>query len=86
MPDKLDKNTKQKRANKLRNLGKKLEKNYKNNFKNKKLEVIIENKKDNIYKGKTEYYFDIEFTKKQIINNKNPQIKNLTKVDTKSIS
>ncbi len=55
------------RAEILRKLSFELANNYKNKFKGKKLEVVVEGKTvDGVFKGKTEYYFDIDFNAKQI--------------------
>jgi len=78
LPNKIDKTIKQVRAKKLRSLGKNLEKIYIDKLKNKKLEVIIENRRGK-RKGKTEYYFDIKFKKSQIIYGE-PKIRNLIKI------
>jgi threonylcarbamoyladenosine tRNA methylthiotransferase MtaB len=48
------------RSKKLRALSLRQEKEYKNKFRGKELEVVIENKAGKILKGKSEYYFDIE--------------------------
>jgi len=79
LANKVDQKTKQKRAERLRLLGKILEKKYKDRFENKKLEVIIENGKGNKIRGKTEYYFDINFEKSKILSGE-PRIKNLIKI------
>lgn len=50
------------RAKKLSKLSLELEKKFKNNFIGKKLEVVVDGRsKGDKYRGKTEYYFDIEF-------------------------
>ncbi len=56
----------EKRAKKLRGLGKNLEDDYRKKFIGRELDVLVENRKSNNFKGKTEYYFDIEFGTKQI--------------------
>ncbi|MCK4554800.1 radical SAM protein, partial [Candidatus Parcubacteria bacterium] len=55
-----------KRANKLRKLGKKLEMDYRKKFNGKELEVVVESASKDKIKGKAEYYFDVEFSVKQI--------------------
>lgn len=52
---------KAKRANRLRELGRELERKYKNKFKNKDLEVVVESCEKNKIKGRSQYYFDLEF-------------------------
>lgn len=67
MKNKVEKQEIEKRAKKLRQLGKKLAADYKKRFIGKELDIVIENKIGNKYKGKTEYYFDVEFKKLQVI-------------------
>ena len=75
---------KKRRADVLRNLGKDLESQYRNKFKGKELEVIIENQKNGKITGKTEYFFEIKFRQKDIIDvtcsQKNRLIGKLVKV------
>lgn len=54
------------RAKKLRALGKELERQYKTRFMGRILDVLVEARRGSEYIGKTEYYFDIRFTKKDI--------------------
>lgn len=50
------------RSKKLRGLSEKLEKKYRDKFKGGEVEVVIEGKnKNGLIRGKSEYYFDIEF-------------------------
>ncbi len=74
MPNKVTRQEIEQRAKKLRDLGKRLEAEYKKKFAGQELEVVVE--KDircpgghrmSRYIGKTEYYFDVEFSKKDII-------------------
>ena len=57
---------KKRRADELRRLGKELEKEYRHKFRSKELEVVIENQRDGKFMGKTQYFFDILFNKKDI--------------------
>jgi threonylcarbamoyladenosine tRNA methylthiotransferase MtaB len=57
-PDQVKENIKLARAKKLRKLGEKLEQDYKNNFIDREVEVLIENIKNGIARGKSEYYID----------------------------
>ncbi len=57
-----------KRSSILRDLDKKLQEKYKNKFKGKEIEVLIEAIQEERIKGKTEFYFDVWFTKDIIIN------------------
>ena len=52
---------KKERARKLRQLGYKLAREYRNKFKGQKLDMVIENIKEGKCAGKTEYYFDVSF-------------------------
>lgn len=61
LPNKLKQNNIIERAAEIRKLGERLEEDYKKNFKNKNLEVLVENKKNGICAGKSEYYFDVKF-------------------------
>jgi threonylcarbamoyladenosine tRNA methylthiotransferase MtaB len=69
-PDQVEEKIKIKRAKILRELGVKLMKDYKNKFKGKKVEIVIEQIQQNKLIGKTEYYFDIEVDKRQIFGSK----------------
>ena len=65
MPGQVAENVKFERSKKLSALSGKLEKAYRQKFKGKKLAVIIDGRsKDGHYRGKTEYYFDVEFESK----------------------
>ncbi|MBI4779633.1 radical SAM protein [Candidatus Falkowbacteria bacterium] len=70
LPNQIEEKIKARRAKILRKLGIKLAEDYKNKFKGRNLEVAIEQVKRDRLIGKTEYYFDIEFDKKQIIGRK----------------
>lgn len=50
-----------KRAEKLRNFGRKLEADFKKKFKGKEVEVLVEQIKEGKCLGKTEQYFDLNF-------------------------
>jgi len=67
-PKQIDEKIKARRAKILRDLSVKLAENYKKKFKSKELEVALEQIKQDKIIGKTEYYFDIEFKKSQVIN------------------
>lgn len=64
--DKVSREEKEARAKKLRELGNKLEKDYRAKFKDRELEVVIENEKGDNYIGKTEFYFNVILDKEQI--------------------
>lgn len=65
----VDKKEIKRRSSVLRKLSDELEKEYKNNFLGKELEVVVDGRsKEGNYRGKTEYYFDIDFGKGNIIN------------------
>jgi len=70
MKNKVNKKEIESRAGKLRELGEKLEDKYREKFIGQELEVVIENIKNNKIKSKSQYYFDIEFKKTQIIADK----------------
>jgi threonylcarbamoyladenosine tRNA methylthiotransferase MtaB len=55
------------RAEELRKLGRLLATEYQTHFKNKKFEVIIEKNTDILYRGKTQFYFDVKFSKENVI-------------------
>ncbi len=61
MLNKIQKQEIDKRAKKVRSLGRILEKEYKQKFSGRELDVVLENKKGDKYIGKTEFYFDVEF-------------------------
>jgi threonylcarbamoyladenosine tRNA methylthiotransferase MtaB len=67
LPNKVRNQEIERRAKKLRDLGEKLETRYIKKFISQALDVIVEKKVKNKYLGKTEYYFDSEFGKKDII-------------------
>jgi len=48
------------RSKVLRDIGEKLQKEFQDKFKGKKLEILVEGKKNNGRFGKTEYYFDVK--------------------------
>ncbi len=48
-----------KRSQKLRNLAKKLQENYKKQFRGRKLEILVEKAERGFCCGKTEYYFEL---------------------------
>ena len=73
---KVDKEEIKKRSKKLRDLGKDLEKEYREKFKGKDLEVVVENINGKRIKGKSQYFFDVWFEKNKIISKKKPS-KNL---------
>ena len=61
-------NKKINRAKKLIRLGEILAVGYKNEFKDRKLAVVVERKVNgNKFVGKTEFYFDIEFAGRKFI-------------------
>ncbi|MFH1427100.1 MAG: tRNA (N(6)-L-threonylcarbamoyladenosine(37)-C(2))-methylthiotransferase MtaB [Patescibacteria group bacterium] len=68
LSNKVDKKKIDERAKKLRELGEKLEKEYRRKFIGKELEIVVEDTRGDKVKGKTEYYFDLninKFRKKQ---------------------
>ncbi len=67
MPNQVEEKEKNRRAAILRKLGVELANSYKKKFKNKNLQVVIERIKSDKTIGKTEYYFDVEFKKSQIV-------------------
>jgi threonylcarbamoyladenosine tRNA methylthiotransferase MtaB len=67
MPNKVDPREIKRRSDVLHQIDEKLQKEYQENFKNKKLKVVVEGEKDSKFRGKTEYFFDVFFDKKQII-------------------
>lgn len=65
----VDKKEIKRRSSVLRKLSDELEKEYKNNFLGEDMEVVVDGRsKEGRYRGKTEYYFDIDFGKENIIN------------------
>jgi len=67
MPWQVSEQVKIKRAKILRRLGNILMEEYKNKFKGKELAVVVERINADKFIGKTEYYFDIEFHRRQFI-------------------
>ncbi|MFH0892254.1 MAG: tRNA (N(6)-L-threonylcarbamoyladenosine(37)-C(2))-methylthiotransferase MtaB [Candidatus Falkowbacteria bacterium] len=59
-PGQIGEKVKNERADKLRRLGYKLFREYKNKFAGRELEVVVGNLKNGRRLGKSEYYFDIE--------------------------
>ncbi len=59
-PGQIGEKIKKERADKLRRLGYKLFREYKNKFAGRELEVVVGNLKNGRRLGKSEYYFDIE--------------------------
>ncbi|MDP2708729.1 MAG: MiaB/RimO family radical SAM methylthiotransferase [bacterium] len=70
MPNQVDEKTKKRRAELLRKLNLKLMADYKKKFKNKELEIVMEQIKGDKILGKSEYYFDVEVEKKKLKNTK----------------
>ncbi len=68
MKPQITENIKKERAIQARQLGEELKKQFKKNFYNKILNVIPEKKIKNLYFGKSEYYFDVSFRKKDVVN------------------
>lgn len=64
MPGRIEKKVKTERAKILRVLGRRLAGDFKNKFKNQKLNIIIEKIKEGYLTGKSEYYFDREIESK----------------------
>ena len=82
LPDRIDELTKRNRAEALRKLGDELQKKYIKTFKNKYLDILIENINKGQMKGKSEYYFDVNFAPADIyqIDVNNLKVKNVVKV------
>src|SRR3989339_529697 len=57
---------KKKRAKILRDLSVKQEKEFKNNFRGQILDLVVENNGEDKFLGKSEYYFNVLFSKNQI--------------------
>ena len=71
LPYQVSKKEKWERSKELRKLGERLEKEFKQKFKNKKLNVLIELEcGSDEFIGKSEYYFDVKFLKSSIISKK----------------
>ena len=66
MPNRVEEKTKARRAKILRDLGVKLAEDYKNKFKGKELEIVVEQIKQNRIIGKTEFYFDVPVERERI--------------------
>ncbi len=71
MPNQVDPQEIKRRSDELHKIGTQLQEEYQNKFKNKKLKVVVEREKGGNLKGKTEYFFDVFFSKKQIISKQN---------------
>jgi len=67
MKNKIKNEVKVKRAKELRSIGKTIAEKYCLGFKNKLLNVVIESIDKNSVKGKSEYYFDVNFKKEDIV-------------------
>ncbi len=74
-PAQVEEKTLAQRAKTLRRLGVKLVEDYKNKFKGRELEIVVEQIKQDKIIGKTEFYFDIKTAKNQIKHGNN-SIKN----------
>lgn len=68
MPDHIEKLEIKHRSEELRVVSKNLEKNHLEKYQNKKLIVLVEKQSKDDYMGKSEYYFNIIFTKNDITN------------------
>ncbi len=79
LPGKVEKEEIEQRAKKLRELGNEFSEKYKKRFIDRTLGVVVESKTGDEYKGKTEYYFDIKFNKKDIVSGE-PSISNIVKI------
>lgn len=66
MDDQIDSGVAKQRSAKLIELGQKLEKDFKKQFQGRKLNVVVESIEKGLMRGRTEYYFEIEFTPSQI--------------------
>ncbi|HOZ56328.1 MAG: Threonylcarbamoyladenosine tRNA methylthiotransferase MtaB [Parcubacteria group bacterium ADurb.Bin316] len=75
LPDKVDEQLKKSGVEKLRELSSKLEIKYRCSFKGKIVDVLIEKKIGDKYRGKTEHYLDIEFSKDQVLSKKQAKLK-----------
>lgn len=83
LPDKVNNEDKKDRAEKLRKISKILEKKFKIKFKGKIVDVLIEQKDGKIYRGKSEHYLDIEFSKERLYDRKDEawlMVKDIAKV------
>ena len=79
MPDQVKEKTKACRAKKLRELGIKLAKDYKNKFKGRELKIAVEQIKSDKIIGKTEFYFEVEVDKRNL-KNKNIRVGEIIKI------
>lgn len=77
MSDQVDKKEIEYRSKELRKIGKLLQDKHLKRYNNKKLSVVIERQTNDCFVGKTEYYFNVEFMKKDIINWHNLRSSNL---------
>ncbi|HAM87921.1 MAG: MiaB-like protein tRNA modifying enzyme [Candidatus Falkowbacteria bacterium GW2011_GWC2_38_22] len=68
MPDHIEKLEIKHRSEELRVVSKNLEKNHLEKYRNKKLIILVEKQSDDNYMGKSEYYFNINFTKNDVTN------------------
>jgi threonylcarbamoyladenosine tRNA methylthiotransferase MtaB len=81
MDNQVDSKTAKQRSAHLIELGTKLEQDFKKQFYGQKLDVVVENAKEDMIQGKTEYYFDIEFPFSQVTsyyNNDKEELKGKT--------
>jgi tRNA A37 methylthiotransferase MiaB len=54
------------RSDKLIKLGEGLEEDFKRQFQGRELEVVVESVKGGLMRGRTEYYFELDFSSSQI--------------------
>jgi len=83
MPGKVDIKKKERRAEELRTLSHKLENKYRKSFDGKVVDVLIERIVEDKYRGKAGYYFDVEFSKDKLVDEKygpKLKVKNIVKV------
>jgi len=78
-PGQVEEKTKARRAKILRQLSVKLAEDYKKKFKGREMEIVVEQIKQGKMIGKTEYYFEVEVTRKKI-KNKNLKVGEIVKV------
>src|SRR3989339_299133 len=71
---------KKKRAKILRDLSVKQEKEFKNNFRGQILDLVVENNGEDKFLGKSEYYFNVLFSKNQIYGDGKVREKEIIKV------
>lgn len=67
-PEQVDEKNKALRAKILRDLGVELAEKYRQKFKNRELEIVVEQIRPDKVIGKTEYYFDMEIDRKKLKN------------------